>query len=312
MSFHLPKLIVPLLVIAMRAMILSAGAQPAGQSIIFSAPQNDAAKSVTPSLAPPSLPLPSLPSTLQAPVSPFSYSPPVNFQELPSPSANASEQERMKKSLSPKASEAMDQKTGQTQLARYLDRENQPLAGRTNGWQNGRANSPWDFAHGQDQADLAGYGRNDAKVATQNSNRSFNGQRNGSAAANQNGNVVWDSFSTPAPVKPNPGQLAAMERFRQLLEPSPAPAAPPSPFFPTPKLVVNPNLTPPPPALAGNPAGASFTPLSSGIGKPAGLKPLPGITTPGPQPFATPAWAPQPPPWVSQKPQPFAMPQWKF
>src|SRR5579862_1904584 len=62
-----------------------------------------------------------------------------------------------------------------------------------------------------------------------------------------------------------------------------------------------------------NPIGASFAPLSSGIARPIGLAPLPGITQPaGTQTPAVPAWAPQPAPWTSQAPQPFAIPQRKF
>ncbi len=62
-----------------------------------------------------------------------------------------------------------------------------------------------------------------------------------------------------------------------------------------------------------NPIGASFAPLSSGIGRPVGLAPLPGITRPAGLPaITTPAWAPQPAPWTSQTPQPFAIPQRKF
>jgi len=62
-----------------------------------------------------------------------------------------------------------------------------------------------------------------------------------------------------------------------------------------------------------NPIGASFTPISSGIGRPVGLAPLPGITGPASIPaITTPAWAPQPAPWTSQTPQPFAIPQRKF
>ena len=49
-----------------------------------------------------------------------------------------------------------------------------------------------------------------------------------------------------------------------------------------------------------NPVGASFAPLSSGIGRPAGLTPLPGIAgaTNWQSSAASPAWAPQPPPWL--------------
>ena len=62
-----------------------------------------------------------------------------------------------------------------------------------------------------------------------------------------------------------------------------------------------------------NPIGASFAPLSSGIARPIGLTPLPGITRPASmQTPTTPAWAPQPAPWTSTTPQPFAIPQRKF
>jgi hypothetical protein len=64
-----------------------------------------------------------------------------------------------------------------------------------------------------------------------------------------------------------------------------------------------------------NPIGASFAPLSSGIARPIGLTPLPGITARPASPLlapTTPAWVPQPAPWNSQMPQPFAIPQRKF
>jgi hypothetical protein len=339
MAFHLPKPVVPLLAIAMGAMVLSAAAQQSGQSIIFSSPQNDDAQSSTPSLVQPSSPLPSLPSTMQAPVSPFSYNAPDNFPDLPPSPANSAEQQRMEKMLSDRKNwtlmtpeeifgvttekssqperDAMGQGKNQTQLERYLERENQSPDGRTNDWQNDRANSPWNISRDPDNANPfdSRHNGNDPFGAPQNLNRLFDGQRNGDVPANQNGTVSWDVFSTPAPqtpVKSNLEQLAAMERFRQLLEPSPAPppSSPQSAFFSAPKAVLDPNLTQP--DFVVNPAGASFTPLSSGIGKPAGLTPLPGITPHLAQPVAAPSWAPQPPPWVSQTPQPFAAPQWKF
>lgn len=335
MAFHLPKPVAPLLVIAMGAMVLSAAAQPSGQSIIFSAPPSDDAQSVTPSLTPPSSQPVTLPSTMQAPVSPFNYSTPNNNLILPPP-ANSAEQQRMKQLLDdrknwtlmtpeeifgatpaqkPAERDALGQGKNQSQLERYLERENQSLAGRTNGWQN---NSPWDLAHAQDRTSPFDSRHNDTADTSQsfNFNRLFNGRRNIDASPGQNGNASWDAFSTPAPqapVKPNLEQQAAMERFRQLLAPSPAPAAEPSPdsrFFSAPKPAADPFITQP--AFLANPAGASFTPLSSGISRPTGLTPLPGITTPVSHPVAAPSWAPQPPPWVSQTPPPFATPQWKF
>jgi hypothetical protein len=341
MAFHLPKPVVPLLVIAMGAMVLSAAAQPSGQSIIFSAPPADDAESATPTLAPPSSPLPSLPSTLQAPVSPFNYnSAPDNFPMPPQPSANSSEQQQMKKLLddrknwtlmtpeeifgtattdkSPQPAErdATGQEKTPTQLERYLDRQNQPLTDHTNNWQNDRDNAPWDLTPGRNRTNLSDSRRDGTTDMSQNLNRLFGGLRNNDILANQNANAGWDSLNPPAPpapVKPDPEQLAAMERFRQLLAPSPAPTPEPSPnssFFPAPKPVVDPNFTQP--DFVPNPAGASFTPLTTGIGRPTGLTPLPGITSPVPHPAAAPSWAPQPPPWVSQTPQPFAGPQWKF
>jgi hypothetical protein len=340
MAFHLPKPIVPLLAIAMGAMVLSAAAQPSGQSIIFSSPQNDDSQSATPSLAPQNSQMPVLPGTLQAPVSPFNYGAP---NDLPVPQqANSSEQQRMgkileerknwtlmtpaeifgvtatEKLLQPPERDAMGREKNQTQLERYLERETQLRTGPTNRWQSDGADSPWNFSRDKDNVNPFDFSRRGADETTQNLNRFLNGQRNSDASANQNGNVGWDSFSTPAqqqtPEKQNLEQLAAMERFRQLLEPSSATEAPSpdSKFFPVPKTVLDPNITQPDFVL--NPAGASFTPLASGIGKPAGLTPLPGLINSTPQSAATPAWAPQPPPWLLQGPQPFTFttPQRKF
>ena len=130
--------------------------------------------------------------------------------------------------------------------------------------------------------------------------------------ADQNADSAWSKlFGSPAP---NPAQQADMAQFRKLLEPglSPATAATLSPggtaFFHSQTSPVSGAVQPP-----GNPVGASFTPLSSGIGKPAGLLPLPGVTRQtNTQSAITPSWAPQPPPWISKTPQPFAIPQRKF
>jgi hypothetical protein len=338
MAFHLSKPIMPLLGIAMGAMVLSVAAQQSGQSIIFSSPQNDDIQSVTPSLVQPALPS-SLPSAMQAPVSPFSYNNiPENFATLPSPQANSAQQQRMKKMLDdrknwtlmtpeemfgvtttgkPLERDALGHEKNQTQLERYLDRENRAPTGRTNSWQADRPNSPWDMSHAQGRTTPFDLQRNETVDASQNFNRLFNGQQSSDVPANRNGTVSWDTFNPPtpqAPVKPNLEQQAAMERFRQLLQPSPALGMEPSlkdGFSPASKPIVDPNITRP--DFVVNPSGASFTPLVSGLGKPAGLTPLPGVSTTHLSPPAvTPSWAPAPPPWTSQAPQPFATPQWKF
>ncbi len=135
----------------------------------------------------------------------------------------------------------------------------------------------------------------------------LNGRQTGEGTAGRNNNNYgWDAFFPPAPQKPDkpdPEQVAAMDRFRQLLNPAPAPtteASPDNTYFSTTKTspAVDPYLNQP--DYVPNPAGASYTPLTSGIGKPNGLDPLPGIVTPGTTPALTPAWAPQPAPWLSK------------
>jgi hypothetical protein len=333
MDFCLPKLKFLLLAFAMGAMVLSAGAQQSGQSIIFSSTQADDAQSPTPSLAPQNSQMPVLPGTLQAPVSPFNYGVPNDYPALPPSQAASSEQQRMKKMLEerkdwtlmtpaemfgvtttekllqPPERDAMGQEKNQTQMERYLERESRDRTGVTNDLQKDGGNSPWNFSRDKDNANPFDSSRHGADAA-QNLNQLLNGQRNMDVPANQNGNISWDSFdpppTQPVPEKPNLEQVAAMERFRQLLEPGPASGSP-SPdnrFFPAPKTVLDPNITQP--DFVPNPSGASFIPLSSGIGKPAGLTALPGVTTSTPQPATAPSWALQPQPFT------FTMPQRKF
>jgi hypothetical protein len=216
----------------------------------------------------------------------------------------------------PDKSDTAGQPDGEASLEHFFEQENQPgSALKTNG-QNARANSPWDFPRDRNDAGSFNSQRSGAENLEQNSGRLPSHWWNNDASANQNGNTTWDSFSTPVqqtPAAPDLGQQAAMDRFRQLLAPNPAPATEASQnskLFSAPNAQVDPNFTQP--EFAPNPSGASFTPLSSGIGLPAGLTPLPGIVTPISQPVATPSWAPQPAPWLSSTPQPFAIPQRKF
>ena len=101
-------------------------------------------------------------------------------------------------------------------------------------------------------------------------------------------------FGLPAPLpKQTPEQLAGMERFRALMEPS-APVdkmtsstRPSSAFRP---------LTSASPAPAVNPAGHSYTPLNSNLGRPAQVRPLSGITAT--DATSVPKPAVQLPPWL--------------
>ena len=110
---------------------------------------------------------------------------------------------------------------------------------------------------------------------------------------------AWFSpFAPPEALrKQTPEQLAGMERFRALMEPS-APERPAD----TAKLFGQPNIAPDPNMQSQplfNPLGRSFTPLESGISKPVGLAPLRGIT--GPQKVAEKKTTTlvQAPPWLS-------------
>jgi hypothetical protein len=139
--------------------------------------------------------------------------------------------------------------------------------------------------------------------------------------ANPNADSVWSGgLGTPAPQPaPNPAavaqQQAEMDQFRRMLNPGYVPVSAPttvsdsaSSFKSQINLPVSSSTQP-----LVNPIGASFAPLNSGIGQPAPLTQLPGITSPAnTQPSLTPSWAPQPAPWTSPNPQPFAIPQRKF
>jgi hypothetical protein len=132
---------------------------------------------------------------------------------------------------------------------------------------------------------------------------------------NSSGNSDWSTvFGSPAPQPvSNPAQQQSdMGRFMRLLNPDSTPAtASPDEMtsFKAQTALPDSDSTEP----LASPLANSFAPLSSGISKPAGLTPLPTLTQQaGAQPVAPPAWAPQPPPWMSSTPQPFAIPQRKF
>jgi hypothetical protein len=211
--------------------------------------------------------------------------------------------------------DALGREKDPTPLERYLERETRLRNGPTNGWTDDRASQPWNFARDPDSANPPDYRRNNSADAARSFSQILSGQRNRNENTDQNENSGREAFNLPLPqaaAKPDPQQLAAMERFRQLLNSSPAEEAQPSSdtkFFPAPKPVVDPLLTQP--DFVPNPAGASFTPLSSGIARPTGLTPLPDTVTSLLPPVATPSWKPQPPPWLLQGPQPFVMPQQK-
>lgn len=307
-------------------------AQESGQPIIFSVPKTDGAAVPTPSLTTKNSSEVILPDSVMAPVVP-SFFAPSEPARLPPP-INTAEQRRQRqlqedrknwtlmtpeeilgvtaseKLLQPPEKDAFGRDKNPTQMERYLARENSASAGLTNGWRRDRANSPWNFSRDEDSSNPFAVRPDGTADPMQNLNHFLARQQVNDNAFSRPGEIsdasVFDAGGEQKATKEKLEQVASMERFRQMLQPTPA--ASDSQFFPVPKPVVDKNFTQP--DFVPNPAGASFTPLSSSVSRPAGLTPLPGIISSHPQPAVTPSWKPQPPPWLSQSPT--AFPQQKF
>jgi hypothetical protein len=149
---------------------------------------------------------------------------------------------------------------------------------------------------------------------TEPGSKFFNGFLNASgpsARPDENQGSTWNTaFTQPTQPKPTTEQQADMERFRALMEPTPPPEQPQAPtrFVAAPAPAPDPFLQAMP---VVNPAGRGFAPLENSLSRPSGLQPLPGISTPAPQPAAVrPSWQAQPPPWM-QSGQP-AKPNWSY
>jgi hypothetical protein len=222
-----------------------------------------------------------------------------------------------------------------TALERYTERQNQTPTVNT----NINAFPTWNFSDKRPDTlnSIPGGLGSPANMASPLLNPAPDNQ----TFAGQNRNNRWSKlFGSPSPSPVvTMAQQMNMERFRQLLKPgSSATAAATTPslsgiktFLPQTELssgIGQSSLTPVgasfPLKLVEflplverqsllSPAGASFTPLNSGIGKPAEMPKLPSIWSLSlTSPPSAAAWAPQPPPWLSLTPQPFAIPQRKF
>jgi hypothetical protein len=326
MEFHFSESKRLLAVLAVAAMAFSIKAQDAGQPIIFSTPQK-ADDSGAPTLAPKTSSQPDLPDGFDAPQTFLKSG--FSSQSLPMPQVisptrkeRQSQEDRRNWALMTPAEilgVAVETNTdGKSQVERYLERQNHLRTGATNDLRNDNVNSPWNFSLDQPDGNFSDIGDNDAKNrARQNLNNFLDDDpknRNSTSRDDDSDGNLFGLSQSQRPSKPDLAQQAAMERFRQLLEPRSAFLAAQSPngsFLSTPKTAVDPNLTQP--EFTPNPAGASFLPVTSDLGKPTGLTPLPTVITPiSSQPLAAPAWAPQAAPWLSQQPQPFTIPQRKF
>ncbi|MEJ0088308.1 MAG: hypothetical protein WDM80_00905 [Limisphaerales bacterium] len=336
MDFTPPKLkVLVLLFLATGSLAAPVHAQQSGQPIIFSSPHTGATVPAAPSSD--NIRPGMLPETIQAPMQVFDFSPPSDRPVIQVAPADYSQQ-RMHRLLEERkywtlltpeeilgsaatgkvlATEldALGNEKNQTQLERYLERENRLRNGLTNNWQNGRDASPWNISRDRQNLHPLDAGQDNAAARDLGQLLHFKQVQHGFTT--ENGKVGWSAFSQPltqiqSKLEPNMEKIASMERFRQLLDPTPAPAtaeSPESKLFPVPKPVVDPFLVQS--DFAPNPVGASFIPLSSGIARPMGLMPLPGVTRTAP-PVTAPVSKVQPPPWLLQGPQPFVMPQRKF
>jgi len=330
-----------LLMLGVGVLTLPARAQSAGQSIIFSTPLTEAGQ---PDKSPPGA-LNSQaehpPGTLPAPVQLYDFNPPADRLPPPVSTSISPQQQRMQrllrdrknwifmtpeeilgaataeKMLQPPEQDALGSEKNPTQLERYLLRESRLRDGVTNNPANDRARSAWNPGN---DADSLNPNRPDDRryrtvEAARNLNQLLNGQPVHADVANSMDVSGWESFSHPqlqALPKPDRAQLAAMDRFRQLLNPgsdyeAQSPTA--GSFVSAAKSTVDPLFAQP--DFLPNPAGASYTPLSSGIARPTGLTPLPDAVTSLLPSVEAPSWKPQPAPWLLQGPQPFVTPQRK-
>jgi hypothetical protein len=318
--------------------VFSAQAQRAafrpGQPILFSSPESDTVFSNMPSLSPKPPESLDFGNTLQAPPS-FNFSGPPVDAPLPvgAPVVSHAEALRMQdlldrrknwmlltpaeilgattpeKILGIQEHDAAGRPKNLTALERYNERQNQtpPVNPNTNAFPT------WNISDKQPgtlNSIPGGLGSPDNMA-----NPLLNPAPDNQTFAVQNENNNWSKlFGSPSPVV-TMAQQTDMERFRQLLKPgSSSTAAGTTPPLSSIKISL------PQTALSSGlgqsaltPVGASFTPLNSGIGKPAEMPKLPSIWSLSlTSPPSAAAWAPQPPPWLSPTPQPFAVPQRKF
>jgi len=335
------------------ALCLSAAAQngapPASKPIIFSAPAGDTVGSNAPSFASQLSSRPNFLNEVRAPVSVFRVeSPAPPSPVIPrAPTLSRAEARRLQKILderenwalltpeeilgldvsrntfrTPEQEAAADGQRNLTVVERFLERQRQPRTAATNGYSDD--SSPgWDSSGGQGGAtngislSALGFGLPTTKQIW---DRLFNDTpaNDPFAGRDESRGAGWfKTLGQPTqPAAPTPEQRAERERFKQLLDLGSYTdlATKSAPGGKSISSLQSLSAAPLDQMPSVNLMGASLTPLSSGIGRPTGLMPLPGIA--GPTNWQSSAslssWAPQPPPWLSPTPQPFTAPQRKF
>lgn len=343
MSFSAAQLNRCLLVLGVAWAACSAEAQPAGrrpgQAIIFSSPDDEGVSTNLPSLTAKPPALLDLANTVQSPGANLGAASgaepamaPPDPAVYPAPALPMRRRLDQQKNWTQQTPEeilglptpkqilgitdrnAPGQAKNETAMARYSDRPDQSQF-RTNDDHYGLANLALrrDFS---DESELqfnpdiwtpAG-GKSDNPVSARQFLNTTMDRRTASVLGAQSG---WSkSFNLPAPPpKPTPEQEAAMEQFRQLLEPHAPPGGPAKAEALARPIFAGSAEVP----VAASPLGAAYAPLNSGISTPVGVSPLPRLfNQTNAMTIYEPAWKPQPPPWASSAPQLDVMPQRKF
>lgn len=311
-----------------------------GQAIQFSSPDGNDDATASPSLTPKAAPLPDFTGAPQSSTV-FNFSPPGATEALPRPqifppSQQARDLAEQKKNwvlmtpaeilgvkqpddlLGVTERDAAGQEKHSTPLERYWERQNAARMGSTNGYQPDDGLGRMNFSDAQNSQapantrDLPTTRTLDSKsIWSKLLNNTPGDDANGQGEGGAWQRLLGAASPLPTATTPTPNQMADMERFRQLLGSSVPAASAPNPgrtFYSSPGATVDPILG----EIKINPAGASYTPLSSGIGMPKGVSPLPGITTLNRASAATPAMFPQTQPWVMNGPELSTPPQRKF
>ncbi len=305
-----------------------------GQPILFSSPVTDRVDSNTPSLSPQPPELLEFRNAGEAPPQ-FNFNrlpqgPPLPAVPLPTLAGLLQEQDRQdrnrnwamltpaeilgvatpEKILGVAERDAFGQSKNSTILERYLEQRNQLLLpAKTNALPADNASPAWIFSTGRRDDWGAVYRGLESPAGM--ARPLLNPAPDDSFRARPNENSGWSKLFDATPTAPAPGpdpaQVGEMERFRQLLNPgSPTavPAATPNQgglktSLPQSLLSSGPDQSPP------NRIGASYAPLTSGIGRPTEM---PKLTSPWSLNYTSSppasAWAPTP--------SPFTAPQRKF
>jgi hypothetical protein len=344
MYFHPANLIrLPLLVSTAMVVAFSAMAQ-GGEPIIFSSPDGGNVSSNLTRLSMPD----DLPDATS--FAPSGFGPDLPSGEAPPlaiPSAvSISEGQQLQNLLSPKKDwtlmtpeeimgvtssgknfqvperDAMGLRKNSSELENFMGRQSASQFAATNGFSSDNPVSAWHFSSNpafQPGADTANPVSGTLGSMPQTLSQLFNnnpqrGDNFSSPNADASSGKLFDG--SPSMPASDSAQPTEMDRLQKLLGESPAVQSqtPAASFSSGGNFISMPssaNYSFGQPVV--NPVGASYTPLTSGIGTPTGLTPLPTITGPSSlQPAIAPAWAPQAPPWMSQGPQPFVIPQRKF